>query len=575
MPEEVEYESGAFHAYRATETINIGAIDTQTSGYNVKKDEVFRYDGDTIILKDGREFPGITQLRGAIKAGWFVNASDTESIYRPKSANIQIGETEQRGRDKAPKHRVIVQEAEDAVAGSVSARKADREAKHEAISRGTPVMESAEARAVVASQAQAMADEDLFAALDAGAEEQPEVLTHLQEMVGLNFDAQILFKSGDREMDLLAGEISEAGDEWIKEKIWAHTPDEVEDGDPTENVRAKIETDMLGMFSLLDDMEEPSPPKRRKAAPKAAPKAAVKANQGAQPRFPVQQEERIIMPIKRADDDNQGGEVVGKVAGRSKVIVESEVTIPMNVAPAVPKKAAPEPTSRFGAAGAIVVDDQRNVGKIALSDTATRTNLDVSAKVVQSVSDGVRMDDSATVGGRKKHAVVSGESDGVVVGKILSPTHTEFNASQVASTSAAQIDNIAKGKTLKVEKVDHEPLRPETTKTASAVATGDVQEVQAGEELTDLLPDAATPPAPEAKVYVHQDIDPAYAAIKMLIPDFKWNKERRWQDRVEDAMKFVKKPQYMKGILAVETEIVRDKIKERLAEVLQGSSKAN
>jgi hypothetical protein len=179
------------------------------------------------------------------------------------------------------------------------------------------------------------------------------------------------------------------------------------------------------------------------------------------------------------------------------------------------------------------------------------------------------------VGPKKRRVVVSGESEGVAVGRVLSPTHTTFDAKQVASTSASQIDNIAKGKTLKVEKVDHEPLRPATTKTASAVATGDVQEVQAGEELTDLLPDAATPPAPEAKVYVHQDIDPAYAAIKMLIPDFKWNKERRWQDRVEDAMKFVKKPQYMKGILAVETEIVRDKIKERLAEVLQGSSKAN
>jgi len=573
MPD-VEYESGAFHAYRATETINIGAIDTQTSGYNVKKDEVFRYDGDTIILKDGREFPGITQIRGAITAGWFVNATDTESVYRPKSANIQVREAEQRGPDKAPKRRVIVHEAEDAVAGTVAARKADREAKHEAISTGIPVMESPEAQAVIAAQPRpepvaepVSTDEEIFAMLDAAGS---EIIDYLNEMVGLNFDAQILFKSGDREMDLIAGVISEAGDEWIKAKIWEHTPEEIEEAeDPTDAVRAKIETDMLGMFSLLDDLDEaPKPRKPRKKAAKAAAPAPARQ----QPRFPVQEEERIVMPIKKADDDNQGGEVIATVPKRH--VVEQEQTIAINVAPAKPTQEA-----RPGFSGAIVVsEDQRAVGRVKLSETATRKSLDVSAEVVQTPSDGVRMDKAAQVGPKKRRVVVSGESEGVPVGRVLSPTHTSFDAKQVANASASQIDNIAKGKTLKVEKyevVEGDAPQVRTAATDTAVATGDVQEVQTGEELTDILPDAATPPAPEPKVYIHQDEDPAYAAVKMLIPNFEWNKERRWQDRVEDAMKFVKKPQYMKGILAVETEIVRDKIKVRLAEVLQGDSKPN
>jgi len=565
MPD-VEYESGAFHAYRATETINIGAIDTQTSGYNVKKDEVFRYDGDTIILKDGREFPGITQIRGAIKAGWFVNAADTASVYRPKSANIQVRETEQRGRDQAPKHRVIVHEAEDAVAGTVAARKADREAKHQAISTGVPLMESPEAQAVVAAQPRpappVASDEEIFELLDAAGS---DILDYLHEMVGLNFDAQVLFKSGDREMDLLAGTISEAGDEWIKAKIWEHTPDETEEADdPTVSVRAKIETDMLGMFSLLDDLEEP--PKPRKPPRKAAAPAPARQ----QPKFPVREEERIIMPIKRADDDSQGGEVIAKVPKRH--IVEQEQTIAINVAPAKPTQEA-----RPGFSGAIIVaEDQRDVGRVNLSERASRKSIDVSAEVVQSPTDGVRMDKTAQVGPKKRRVVVSGESEGVAVGRVLSPTHTTFDAKQVANTSASQIDNIAKGKTLKVEKYEVEVATDTRVRTAAtAVATGDVQEVRTGEELTDILPDAATPPAPVPKVYIHQDEDPAFAAVKMLIPNFKWNKERRWQDRVEDAMKHARNPQYMKGILAVETEIVRDKIKERLVEFLQGSPKAN
>lgn len=570
MPD-VEYESGAFHAYRATETINIGAIDTQTSGYNVKKDEVFRYDGDTIILKDGREFGGITQIRGAIKAGWFVNAADTDSIYRPKSANIQVRETEQRGQDKAPKHRVVVHEAEDAVAGTVAARKADRERKHEAISTGVPVMESPEAQAVVAAQPRpepVASDEEIFEMLDAAGS---EILDYLNEMVGLNFDAQVLFKSGDREMDLIAGVISEAGDEWIKAKIWEHTPDEAEESeeseDPTVAVRTKIETDMLGMFSMLDDLDEaPKPRKPRKAkARKAAPPASAKQ----QSKFPVREEERVSMPIKKADDDSQGGEVIATVPKRH--VVEQEQTIAINVAPA-----KPEAEARPGFSGAIVVaEDQRDVGRVKLSETATRQSIDASAEVVQTPSDGVRMDKTAQVGPKKRRVVVSGESEGVAVGRVLSPTHTSFDAKQVASTSASQIDNIAKGKELKIEKYEVDAGEVRTAATSTAVATGDVQEVQTGEELTDILPDAATPPAPEPKVYIHQDEDPAFAAVKMLIPNFEWNKERRWQDRVEDAMKFAKKPQYMKGILAVETEIVRDKIKVRLVEFLQGESKPN
>jgi len=523
MPD-VEFESGAFHAYRATETINVGAIDTQTSGYNVQKDEVFRYDGDTIILKDGREFGGITQLRGAIKAGWFVPAADTTSVYRAKTANIQVAETEQRGQDRAPKHPVVVEDAEEQVAGTVDARRKDREAKHAAISSGLPVLESPEAQAAVAARVEESED--------------------------------YVFDCGDEEMNEIGDEMSAEMNAW-----WAAQFADVvdEESEPVENVREKIETDMLSMFSMLDDMGEevaPAPVPRRKAPPKAAPKKAVKTA-AADKKFPVQAEERLAMPIKNGDEDTENaGTVV-------RTIVEREQSTTLNIAAATPQARAAQPP-RPGNSGVIVVDeDQRDVGRISLSrEAAGAISMEDRAKVKQASTDSVRMSAEAEVGGRKKMETMEADSGGVAVGRIKSPTHRSFVASD-ANTNSSAIERTEQGKQLEIERLG---------KVQGPVATGDVQEARSGETLDELLPDAASTPAP--KVYLRPEEDPAYQAIKMLIPDFAWDKDRRWQDRVEDAMKFIKKPQYLKGILAVETETVREEIKKRLAEVLAGDKVA-
>jgi hypothetical protein len=184
------------------------------------------------------------------------------------------------------------------------------------------------------------------------------------------------------------------------------------------------------------------------------------------------------------------------------------------------------------------------------------------AKVKQASTDSVRMSAEAEVGGRKKMETMEADSGGVAVGRIKSPTHRSFVASD-ANTNSSAIERTEQGKQLEIERLG---------KVQGPVATGDVQEARSGETLDELLPDAASTPAP--KVYLRPEEDPAYQAIKMLIPDFAWDKDRRWQDRVEDAMKFIKKPQYLKGILAVETETVREEIKKRLAEVLAGDKVA-
>jgi hypothetical protein len=63
-------------------------------------------------------------------------------------------------------------------------------------------------------------------------------------------------------------------------------------------------------------------------------------------------------------------------------------------------------------------------------------------------------------------------------------------------------------------------------------------------------------------------------AVKMLIPDFEWNKDRQVKERVAAALKHIKNPQYIKGILAVETELAREEIKKALAVELEKRAKA-
>jgi len=59
-----------------------------------------------------------------------------------------------------------------------------------------------------------------------------------------------------------------------------------------------------------------------------------------------------------------------------------------------------------------------------------------------------------------------------------------------------------------------------------------------------------------------------------MLPDFQWNRDRQAKERVADALKHIKNPMYVKGILAVETETVRGMIKEALSKALAKAKKA-
>ena len=535
MPD-TQFEAGVFLAYRATDQINIGAIDTTTAGgYNVSKDETLQYDGSTIILKDGREFSGITQLRSAIEAGWFVPETDTQTTYRPKSANIEVREVEQRGQERARKSAIQTEDQGEKTVGTVSARKKDREEKYEAVSRGLPPMSSDAGKSMAQTVASPMSN--MFD-MSNGQEWLKDMIT---------FNENVAFTSGDSEMDALAIEISVQGNIWLREKLAEVAPDDDNEmggiGEVhVENFQDKIENDIVSLFTTLDDVDEDEPHKKKLSSRK----------------FETH-ENRISMPIKSGDEGENEGQVVAKVPTRT--MVEEEQSISLNVAPATPTVEATT-TPRLGASGVVVVDDQRNMGAISLSSEATQVDLNESAKVTPNTTGTVRMGDEAQVGGRRKTAAPQGAQDGVAVGRVLSPTHTEFTATD-ANTSSTAVERVAQGRTLKVEHFD----------APNKVATGDVQEARTGESLEEILPDAASSSTPPAKVYLSPEDDPAYKAVREMIPDFEWDKERRWQDRVEDAMKHVENPPYLKGVIAVETETVAGEIKKRLASYLTKKAK--
>lgn len=554
---EPEFEVGKFYSYRATKAIHLGFIDPNQGGYDAQEGEVLQYDGTTIILRDKREFTEAPQLRGAVRQGWFVPVDNVDAVYRPKSAGIEVRGTEQRGRDKPSKHTVETVRAEEDTVGSVADRKAYRERRFaEVVQR--PPLETDEA----------------IAAMD-------EILEGHEELLS---DEE--WDCGDAEINEVAQVISDTMQEWLTEQheqlhAWEESAQEEQEAQEEEEFKQEYESDLI---SLLNDIEsEPAAkpkatrPKKaakkkvaKKAAKKAAPRSAKPLTPTAEPavtvgsgklKMPVERQERLQMPVHRADETENSGEVVGTVSEQRKMKVEREQDLDIKAAPARPEATSPKPQPRVGGAGVMVVDDdQMDLGKIGLSTKNAATNAGPSetAKARPRTTEGINMGD-VEVGHRKSAKVQEDTGDGVVVGRILSPTHRDFKATD-ANTSTTAIQRAEQGRQLPVEHYTSEK---------KAVATGDVEEAQAGDELPDILPDAVTPPKPAPKVYERPEDSPAYQAVKALIPDFEWDMDRPVKERVKHAMKFVKKPQYLKGILAVETDLAKEDIKKELAKVLQ------
>lgn len=519
---EIDFKINVFHTYEVqVEGLSLGFINPKGGGYNPKLNEPLDYDGNTVVLKDGREFSDVPQLRSAIGSGWLKQVGTKAPKVVPKTAGIQVRPTETRGNERIVKRAIVLEQSDERVIGSIADRQKNREATNNAAAQRVP-LETQEAQQAL----------------------------------------QRSFNSGDDEID----EIARLIDDEIA--LYQHTlfPEDVlVMGDhPGADMAAEVEGDILSALDWVETDSSPAPPAPEKTAR----------------RLPVEiYEDRKTLPLVLEDTTDTAGTVVGNVGQQRQqrlTVIERDAEIPMNVAPARPDAKSPAPKPRFGSTGVIIVDEQRDMGRISLSSTAAPIRLDESVKVSSTSTEVIKMGDGAQVGTKRTASsappvVMDGD---VSVGRVLSPTKTSFVASD-ANTSSTAIHRAAGGKELKVERyVSDEVVVGNVSDgaPARAVATGDVQEARAGDTLQDVLPDAVTTPVPE--VYRRPETDPAYEAVKMMIPDFEWDKDRPVKVKVAAAIKHIKNPMYVKGILAVESNVVREEIKKALAAELKKRAKA-
>lgn len=480
MTSATAFKAGEFYKYKATvDGIHLGFINSTGEPYKPVKDETLQYDGSTVILKDGRSFQEVPQLRSAIRSGWFVK-EDEAPVYRPKSAGIQVRDTEQRGFDPVSKMEISVVEQDERPIASVEDRTRHRER---------------------------VAVED---------RQRPAVLRTPEARIAVEGDPLVGALIADVEADLM---------KWKGQQKTA-SKDSVPD--------YQIEDEMADVFDFIAGA-------RPNAPQTAMPSARTMV---------VDREEDLRRPVRREEDLENSGQVVGHVRDH-QARLEQERHYEMHAAAATPPR--PEvPVRRFGMTG-VVVADQQHLGDIALSNQTPSIKIEATAQVVPSSTETIRTA-GVEVGSRRPATSEEEQQGGVTVGRLLTPTRRDFVADPTSLTPSAITHALESVK--KMEKV--------ATATPVPVGTGDVEEPRSGDTLDELLPNAATPPKPVSRAIPPMDKDPAYLAAKALIPDFAWDRDRPSMTRVAEAVSLRNNEQLFAAIQSVETDYVRAEIQKRI-----------
>jgi hypothetical protein len=442
MPE-IQFKKGEFETYRATTKFHLGERQIDVWG----GDEI-EFDGQ-IVKYQGDSF-GAPSIRGAIKAGWLVLASDNVSQYVPKAGGVVVHPAQSSGRE-----------------------------------RGEPIQ------------------------MGAIQEEEQEV-----------------------------GVV----------------------GDHKNRVKAALD---------------------KAAAPRSRPQPAAVA---AEPEDSV--ETAVLQEAIRPQEPPEAEMAEGLVS-----VAETEVEPPK------PRPAALRSREEADEANRAILAEALSVEVPKPSDP----NAAYGGTRHDSASDGD--EGEKMVGGRKKFAYKAAADDqgGVVVGKIRSTAMGVGVGAEGGGTSTAPAVDVTKTSPLDVEKAmkpvggnrrpqlpdalkarpkaktgavtladksaeeeGFEPDLPQGTATqvtegeslsdTSGGATGDVQEMIAGDDLTDLLPDAVVAGAP-----------PKPKAAKSDSNGFSWDKGLHWTKRVKLAIEsYGDQPDAIKKILAVETPSVAKRIQSGL-----------
>lgn len=153
--------------------------------------------------------------------------------------------------------------------------------------------------------------------------------------------------------------------------------------------------------------------------------------------------------------------------------------------------------------------------------------------------------------GKRDMEVEGGDQGGVAVASLGKPSmRTEITDGSKAAREASRLDSMTMGKRTKFT-VTAAPEEEDEV-------VGSVGEDQDETEGEVVEAEAAKPAIPE-------DFAAKLASAKMFVPKFDWDIARDWEERVKDALEnYVKKPNWMRAILAVETPDVQRSIRTKL-----------
>jgi len=112
---QIQFKPGTFLKFRATTTVHLGPIER-----DLVKDVEVEFDG--VTLKMGGETFSMPTLKGGILGGWLVPVADTQSIYRPQPAGVQVHAADSGNRDRQAVHTAVVSH-EEQVVGQVGVRR--------------------------------------------------------------------------------------------------------------------------------------------------------------------------------------------------------------------------------------------------------------------------------------------------------------------------------------------------------------------------------------------------------------------------------------------------------------------
>ena len=174
-----------------------------------------------------------------------------------------------------------------------------------------------------------------------------------------------------------------------------------------------------------------------------------------------------------------------------------------------------------------------------------------------------------TLDGEAAPGIVKASSEGIAIAQIRTPAKQAkvvLDDAHKASQAILNAENAPPPKLLKKSAAiaEGEDIR----KTLPGGATGDVAAAKSGDDLADLLPDAASAGAPAPGV-VASTKDAATTGT-----GFSWDKKIHWRQRVKKAAEFRQDKDTLKAIFKVEAPFVVKHIKAELAAIEKAEAKA-